>query len=59
MKDVLKKYIKIEDYKGTINEQTKIECRICLTEMKIEQELIQCKTCKKCVHNECQETLGG
>ncbi len=51
---ILKKFIKKEIYKGQINDQTEIECGICLSEMISEkQEIIQCFTCKKCVHNEC------
>ncbi len=53
---ILKRFIKKEMYKGPINDQTELDCGICLTEMNAEnQEIIQCKTCKKCVHNECNE----
>jgi ankyrin repeat protein len=65
--DLLKKYIKKEMYKGPTNDQTELDCAICLTEMNNgngqlkltipseNQEIIQCKTCKKCVHNECHD----
>ncbi len=57
-KKILKKYS--EMYKGQINDQTETDCGICLTEMNsTEQEIIQCKTCKKCVHNECSSKWIG
>jgi hypothetical protein len=54
-KNVLKKFIKKKEmYKGPINDQTETSCAICLTEINnIEQEIVQCSTCKKCIHNEC------
>ncbi len=37
-----------------------IVCGICLTEMNSKtQEIIQCETCKKCVHNECNKKWNG
>jgi hypothetical protein len=57
---LLKKYLKKQLYKGPINDQTETECGICLTEMNTKkQEIIQCQTCKKCVHNKCNEKWGG
>jgi hypothetical protein len=51
---------KKEIYKGPINDQTETECGICLTEMNSTlQEIIQCKTCKKCIHNECNGKWNG
>jgi ankyrin repeat protein len=59
-KNILKKYIKKEMYKGPINDQTELDCGICLTEMNTEnQEIIQCYTCKKCIHHSCGEKWNG
>ena len=47
---------------GVLNNSCKatIVCGICLTEMNSEtQEISQCKTCKKCIHNECNEKWSG
>ncbi len=50
---ILGKYINKEMYKGPINDQTETDCGICLTELNTKQKLIQCQTCKKCLHYEC------
>ncbi len=55
-----KKYNKKEFYKGPINHQTEENCAICLEKMNTEEkEILQCKTCKKCVHNECSIKWTG
>lgn len=47
---------KLEYYKGPINDQTEIECGVCLTNMNSYSEyILQCKTCNKCVHNHCMK----
>lgn len=49
-----KQYIKIEMYKGHINNRTETDCGVCLLEMNsIKQKIVQCKTCKKCIHYKC------
>ncbi len=55
IKNILKQLLfKKEMYKGPINDQTELDCGICLTEMNsTEQEISQCHICKKCVHNDC------
>ena len=56
---ILKRYIPIELYKGPITDQTETECGICLTELKNEEDLMQCKVCKKCTHLSCSDKWHG
>jgi hypothetical protein len=59
-KYILKQFIEKEMYKGPINEKTELDCGICLIEMNTEnQEIVQCNTCKKCVHHECNIKWTG
>lgn len=56
---ILKRYIPRNLYKGAITDQTETECGICLTELTNNEDLTQCKICKKCTHLSCSDKWIG
>lgn len=59
-KKSLRRYLpKKEIYRGDINDTTEKQCAICLEEMTSQSDIIQCNTCKKCIHIECSKKWNG
>lgn len=50
----LRNFKKPELFIGVLNDSTETDCYICYEPMNIQEQIVQCNVCKKCLHLECR-----